>query len=54
MSKNSTRLLGFVVWQGGKWYVRRRLADTRRLRRAGLLAGAGLITVVVIARRSSG
>jgi hypothetical protein len=24
------RLLGFAVWQGGKWYLRRRLPDAKR------------------------
>jgi hypothetical protein len=24
------KLLGFAVWQGGKWYVRRRLRGARR------------------------
>jgi hypothetical protein len=24
------KLLGFVAWQGGKWYVRRRLKGARR------------------------
>ena len=24
------KILGFAVWQGGKWYLRRRLAGARR------------------------
>jgi hypothetical protein len=24
------KLLGFVVWQGGKWYLRRRIPDVKR------------------------
>ncbi len=24
------KLLGFAVWQGGKWYIRRRFNGTRR------------------------
>jgi hypothetical protein len=24
------KLLGFAVWQGGKWYLRRRLPDAKR------------------------
>ncbi len=24
------KILGFVVWQGGKWYLRRRFQGTRR------------------------
>jgi hypothetical protein len=41
------KLLGFVVWQGGKWYARRRFEGaTRKLAIVGLagvlLAGAGV------------
>jgi len=51
MSSNGYRLLGFVVWQGGKWYLRRRLPSPRRVLAAGLLAGAGATALVAIARR---
>jgi len=36
------KLLGFAVWQGGKWYVRRRFSGTRRK-----LIVAGLAAVVL-------
>ena len=36
------KLLGFVVWQGGKWYIRRRFSGARRK-----LVVAGLAAVVV-------
>jgi hypothetical protein len=36
------KLLGFVVWQGGKWYVRRRLHGAARK-----AAIAGLVALVV-------
>ena len=40
------KLLGFVVWQGGKWYLRRRFQGaTRKLAIAGL-AGAIELTGV--------
>ena len=33
------KVLGFVVWQGGKWYVRRRFGGApRKLIAGGLLA----------------
>jgi len=52
MSSNGYRLLGFAVWQGGKWYVRRRLPAPRRVLAAGLLAGAGAGALALLARRA--
>jgi hypothetical protein len=50
---NGYRLLGFVVWHAGKWYVRRRLPS----RRAALGAGVATLGVVaaaaVVLRRSA-
>jgi hypothetical protein len=44
------KLLGFVVWQGGKWYLRHR---TQGLRRKAAVAGlAGLVVAgAVVAQR---
>ena len=53
MSSNGNRLLGFIVWEGAKWYARRRLPSRRRVLLTGLLAGAGAVALVAIARRSS-
>ena len=36
------KLLGFLVWQGGKWYVRRRVSGT-----SAKLAMVGVTAVVV-------
>jgi hypothetical protein len=47
------KLLGYVVWRAGKWYVRRRLPSRRVAAGAGLgliAAGAG---AVVLLRRAS-
>jgi len=33
------KVLGFVVWQGAKWYLRRRVPDTGR--KVGIAALAG-------------
>jgi hypothetical protein len=38
-----TKIVGVVVWHGGKWYVRRRVHEQRRK-----LVIAGLAGVVVI------
>jgi hypothetical protein len=50
---NGYKLLGYVVWRAGKWYLRRRL-PRRRLAAGGALAllaaGAG---VAALARRGA-
>jgi hypothetical protein len=44
------KLLGFVVWQGGKWWMRRKLSSgPAKLAVAGL--GAALVAGVVAAGR---
>jgi len=48
MSGNGYKLLGYAVWHGGKWYLRRRLPSPRILVTAGLAAGAGLTAVAVV------
>jgi hypothetical protein len=41
------KILGFVVWQAGKWYLRRRYPDaSEKLALAGV---AGLVLVVAAA-----
>ncbi len=51
MNGDRYRLLGFVVWQGGKWYLRRRLPSARRLALTGAVALAGLAVAAVLAKR---
>jgi hypothetical protein len=51
------KLLGYVVWKGGTWYLRRRFPDARR--KLALAGGAGLAVAggaaaFVALRRSSG
>jgi hypothetical protein len=47
------KVLGFAVWNGGKWYLRRRYGDTpRKLFAAGVIAAA-LTGTVVAQRRAS-
>jgi hypothetical protein len=40
---NGYKLLGYVVWRGGKWYLRRRLPSARTA------AAVGIATVLVLA-----
>ena len=53
MNGNGYKLLGYAVWQGGKWYMRRRV-PVRKLAFWGLLAGGGLLAAVLLARRLGG
>lgn len=48
------KLLGFAVWQGAKWYVRRRYGDTRLKLAAAGIAGllfAGAVAGAVAVQR---
>jgi hypothetical protein len=55
MSSKGYTLLGYVVWHGGKWYMRRRLPPARKIAVSGLVAAAGLaVAAVAIAKRASG
>jgi hypothetical protein len=55
MGGTAYKLLGYAVWRGGRWYLRKRLPSRRRLGVPGLAVGAGLAAAVVaIARRASG
>jgi hypothetical protein len=53
MNGTGYKLLGMVVWRGGKWYLRRHVPSRRKL----VLAGAGGVTAAagaaVLARRLS-
>jgi hypothetical protein len=46
------KVLGFVVWQGGKWWVRRKMSGTpAKVAAAGL--GAAVLGGVVLAGRQA-
>ena len=47
------KVLGYVVWQGGKWYLRRRYGGAPRKLLAGGLV-ALLIGGAIIAQRQNG
>jgi hypothetical protein len=55
MSGNAYKLLGYAVWHGGKWYLRRRLPSPRKIAISGLAAAVGLTAAAVaIAKRAAG
>jgi hypothetical protein len=46
------KALGFIVWQGGKWYARRKLSGTSaKLAVAGL--GAAIVAGLIAAGRQA-
>ncbi len=54
MSSTGYKLLGFVVWHGGKWYLRRQLPSARTVALAGVTVAAGLLAAGVLAKRLAG
>jgi hypothetical protein len=48
------KILGFAVWHGGKWYVKRRLGvfGSRKALAAGAV-GAGVVALVVRGSRAA-
>jgi hypothetical protein len=53
MNGNAYKLLGFIVWRGGKWYAVRRLPSGRVAAAAALGTLSALGAAMVIARRAS-
>jgi hypothetical protein len=51
MNGNGYKLLGYAVWRGGKWYLRRRQPSARTLTISGLAVGAGLTAAGLAVRR---
>lgn len=54
MTSTGYKVLGFVVWNGAKWYVKRRTREvlpSRRVAAAGLVAGAVAVIAVASAKR---
>jgi hypothetical protein len=54
MSTNGYRLLGYTIWKGGRWYLRRRMPPVRSLALKGLAVGAVLAAAALIVRRAAG
>jgi hypothetical protein len=47
------KLLGYAVWHGGKWYVRRRYAGAGRKAAVAALAGGLIFGGVAVKRAAS-
>lgn len=48
------KLLGFAVWQAGKWYLRRRMQGLRRKAAIAALGAAVIGAAAVAARQQNG
>jgi hypothetical protein len=48
---NGYKLLGYAVWHGGKWYLRRRLPSPRASAAVGIASLSVLAAAVLLARR---
>jgi hypothetical protein len=53
MSRAGYQALGFAVWKGAKWYVRRRYGDAPRKVAAGGLVALVVAALVLGARRAA-
>jgi hypothetical protein len=53
-SRNRYALLGYLVWQGAKWYLRRRLPSRRALALGGVGALGTIAGTALIVKRLSG
>lgn len=45
------KVLGFVVWQGSKWYLRRRMSGARTKVAIAGVVGAAVVAGVLVAGR---
>jgi hypothetical protein len=54
MNATGYKVVGYLVWKGGKWYLRQRLPPARTLALRGLAAGGALTVAVLVVRRAIG
>ena len=54
MNANGYRVIGFVVWQGGKWYLRKRVRSARKLAIGGVAVASTLTAAALAAKRLAG
>ncbi len=48
------KFVGYVLWRGGKWYLRRRLPPMRTLVTSGFGGLLVLVAMAILARRLGG
>ena len=54
MNATGYKVVGYLIWKGGKWYLRRRLPPARTLALGGVAAAGALTAAVLLARRAIG
>jgi hypothetical protein len=54
VSGSGYKVLGYAVWQGGKWYLRRRLPSARVSAAAGAATLTAVAAAALLARRIAG
>ena len=54
INDNRYGLLGYVVWQGGKWYLRKRVRSARKLAIGGVAVASTLTAAALAAKRLAG
>jgi hypothetical protein len=52
VSANAQRVVWYLLWKGGKWYLRQRLPSARALALRGAIAGGALTAVALAVRRA--
>ncbi|HWJ51286.1 MAG TPA: hypothetical protein VNR42_09710 [Solirubrobacteraceae bacterium] len=53
MSGNGYKMIGYVVWKGGRWYLRQRLPRARRVVLVGVAVTGGALAAAILAKRLS-
>jgi hypothetical protein len=53
MSGSGYRVIGYAVWHGGKWYLRRRLPSVRVLSVGAATVASMAAAAVLLARRNA-
>ncbi len=51
MNRSGEKLVWYLLWRGGKWYLRRKLPPTRTLVLSGVAGASGLVLAALLARR---
>lgn len=53
MNGNGYKIVGYVVWKGGRWYLRQRFPRARRVALAGVAVTGGALAAAILAKRIS-
>ncbi len=53
MSGNGYKIVGYVVWKGGRWYLRQRFPRARRVAIVGVTVTGGVLAATILAKRLS-